>query len=245
MKKETVFQVLAALGFLLAVLSWQFVYKDYKEKTAAVEAENTGLQETVDRLEILDARKDLYIATTELMRQEGELIIQNFPAGVRTEDMIMYLNNMELIDANDAAVSAITMGTEVDVAYPGSTTIDGYELENDGVGMVTRQSTVTFTTTNNGLKNVLNYIYGISTRKSVSGVNVTVTDEGYLQGTMLLDFYYLKGVETPYVETTILGVPTGTQNFFGARTGSQLQTIDDENEEGQEQEDEGEENTEE
>lgn len=240
MKKENVFQLLAALGVLLGVLSWQFVYKDYKEKTATVEDENAELKETVDRLEILDARKDEYIASTEFMRQDGELIIQNFPAGVRTEDMIMYLNNMELVDANDAAVSAITMGTEVNVDYPGATTIDGYELTNDGIGMITRQSTVTFTTTNNGLKNVLNYIYGISTRKSVSSVNVTVTDDGFLQGTMLLDFYYLWGVEKPYVETQILGVPTGTENFFGARTGSQVQEIEDENEEGQEGEENGE-----
>lgn len=244
MKKENVFQLLAVLGFLVGFLTWQFVYKDYQEKTQVVEDENTELAKTVDRLEILDARKDEYIESTEFMRQDGETIVQNFPAGVRIEDMIMYLNNMELVDVNDAVVSAITMGNEVDVVYPGSTTIDGYELEDDGIGMITRQSTVTFTTTNNGLKNVLNYIYGISTRKSVSSVNVTVTDDGYLQGTMLLDFYYLWGVEKPYVETQILGVPTGTENFFGARTGSQVQTIDDEDEEGQEEEENGE-NTEE
>lgn len=235
MKKENVFQLLAALGILLGVLSWQFVYKSYVEKTETVEAENEELQKVVNRLELLDAKKDEYIADTERMHQEGEDIIRNFPAGVQVEDMIMYLDNMELIDANDVSVSAVNMGTEVPVIYPGATSFDGYEVEDDGIGMITRQSTVTFTTTNNGLKNVLNYIYGISTRKSVSNVTLTVTDTGYLQGTMLLDFYYLNGVEQPYVVTDILGVPTGTDNFFGVRNGSQVQEANDAEEEGNEE----------
>lgn len=236
MKKENVFQLLAALGVLLGVLSWQFVYKSYVEKTEVVEAENEELQQVVNRLEILDARKAEYIANTEQMRQEGEEIVHNFPAGVQVEDMIMYLDNMELVDANDVSVSAVNMGTEVPVVYPGTTTFDGYEATDDGIGMITRQSTVTFTTTNNGLKNVLNYVYGISTRKSVSNVNLTVTDAGYLQGTMLLDFYYLYGVEQPYVVTDIFGVPTGTDNFFGVMNGSQVQEVNDAEEADQEEE---------
>ena len=235
MKKENVFQLLAALGVLLGVLSWQIVYKSYVEKTEVVEAENEELQKVVNRLEILDARKAEYIANTEQMHQEGEEIIHNFPAGVQVEDMIMYLDNMELVDANDVSVSAVNMGTEVPVIYPGTTTFDGYEATDDGIGMITRQSTVTFTTTNNGLKNVLNYVYGISTRKSVSNVNLTVTDAGYLQGTMLLDFYYLYGEEQPYVVTDILGVPTGTDNFFGVRNGSQVQETNDAEEADQEE----------
>lgn len=235
MKKENVFQVLAALGVLLGVLSWQFVYKSYVEKTEVVEAENEELQKVVNRLELLDAKKDEYIADTERMRQEGEDIVRNFPAGVQVEDMIMYLDNMELVDANDVSVSAVNMGTEAPVVYPGATSFDGYEVQDDGIGMITRQSTVTFATTNNGLKNVLNYIYGISTRKSVSNVNLTVTDAGYLQGTMLLDFYYLSGVEQPYVVTDILGVPTGTDNFFGVRNGSQVQEVNDAEETGEEE----------
>lgn len=227
MKKENVFQLLAALGVLLGVLSWQFVYKSYVEKTEVIEAENAELQEVVDRLEILNAKKDEYIAETERMYQEGEAIIRNFPAGVRPEDMIMYLDNMELVDANDVSVSAVNLGNEAPIVYPGTTTFDGYEAQDDGIGMITRQSTVTFITTNNGLKNVLNYIYGISTRKSVSNVNVTVTDDGYLQGTMLLDFYYLSGIEQPYIETEIFGVPTGTDNFFGVRNGRPVQETGD------------------
>lgn len=227
MKRDKTLQLLALLGILLGVASWQLVYKQYQEKIQVIETENTELKQTVDRLEILNARKGEYIEETERMRQEGDAIVSNFPAGIRTEDMIMYLDHMELVDANDVSVSAISMGNEEDVVYPGTTTVDGYELQDDGIEMVSRQSTVTFITTNNGLKSVLNYVYGISTRKSVSNVNVTVTDDGYLQGTMLLDFYYLKGIERPYVETQILGVPTGTTNFFGARNGSQVQSMDE------------------
>lgn len=219
MKKNEIQLLLIAIGLLLAFASWQFIYKSYTAKTKVIAEENETLQARVDQLEILNARKDQYIEETERMKTECTAIINKFPSGIYAEDMIMYLYNMELADINEVVVPAASMGTASQVPYSGSTEVSNYTLVDEGITMFKIQSTVTYETTYNGLKNLLEYIYGISTRKSVSSVNVTATADGFLNGTMLLDFYYLNGTEFPYVQTNIPGVSLGTSNLFGVRTG--------------------------
>lgn len=232
MKKNEVQLLLIVIGILFAILSWQLVYNNYEEKTQQVEAENVTIKERLDQLEILNAKQADYIADTEKMRAESDALIATFPPGFRNEDIIMYLYNMELIDANEVAVASIDMEEESEIPYTGILNVSGYDLVDDGIKMFKNQNTVTVTTTYNGLKNVLNYIYGIDTRKAVSTVNVTATEEGYLSGTIDLNFFCLTGAGFPYVETNIFGVPTGTENFFGVRNGT-LANIVPEGEEGE------------
>lgn len=232
MKKNEVQLLLIVIGILSAILSWQLVYKNYVEKTKIVEEENIPIKERLDNLEILNAKQGEYIAETERMKEESAAIINTFPPGYRNEDIIMYLYNMELIKDNEVAISTISMAEGETIPYTGILNVDTYTLEDEGIRMFTNKNTMTFSTTYNGLKNILNYVYGISTRKSVSAVNVSATEDGYLAGTMDINFYCLLGTEFPYIETNILGVPTGTSNFFGVRNGT-LADIVPEGEEGE------------
>ena len=212
-------------GILALVVSWQLIYKNNQAKTQEIEAQNEELQKTVDRLEILNGKKPEYVEATELMKASDDLIIDSFAAGVRIEDQVMYLYNMELVDANDVRVPSVSLQTAQLVPYAGTlTTEDGYELQDDGIGMYRLETTVGMTTTNNGLKNVLNYIYGMDSVKSVTGVTLTTGQDGYLTGTMKLDFFYLTGTDVPYVEQNISGVSTGTTNIFGVLNGSAVQS---------------------
>ena len=236
MKRNELQLLLVVIGILAAIASWQLVYKTYDEKTAVIEEENVVLKERLDRLEILNGRKDQYIADTEEMKTESQEIVSKFPAGVRTEDMIMYLYNMELADVNEVAVTTLTMNDPLPVIYAGELEVDGYTLADEGIGMFDTQSTVGFKTTYNGLKNVVRYIYGLPNRKAITQVSLAVTDNGYLSGTMNLEFYNLVGVDTNYVETNIPGVPLGKFNFFGVISGTSAQFQAEEGEESTEEE---------
>lgn len=236
MKKSEIQLVLVVVGVLVGFLSWQFVYKNYQARTETLAAENETLQARVDQLEILNGRKSQYLQDIEDMKTESDAIIHRFPAGVRAEDVIMYINNMEFVDANQVAVNSAAIGGSAEIPYEGITEIEGYTVQDEGIQMYQRQNSATFMTTYTGLKSLLNYIYGIETRKSVTSVNVSATDDGYLQGTLLLDFYYLTGTDYSYTETNIMGVPLGNDNFFGVRTGGAIWTEDNaETEEGAEE----------
>lgn len=228
MKKNEIQWLLIITGILFAVLSWQLVYNDYQEKTEQKEAENEALKVRLDRLELLNDRQEEYMAETESMKEKSDAIIADFPAGFRTEDIIMYLYNMELIDDNEVAIASIGMEKETAVPYQGILEVDGYALEDDGVQMFTNSNLLTLTTTYNGLKNVISYIYGMETRKSISNVDISITDDGYLQGSVGLSFYCLTGTDYPYVETNIFGVPVGKDNIFGVRKGTSANGISDE-----------------
>lgn len=233
MKKNEIQLLLIVIGILFAFGSWQLVYKNFQEKTAQVEAENVTIKDRLDQLEMLNARQAEYIAETEQMKVDSDAIISTFPPGYRNEDIIMYLYNMELIDDNEVAISTIGMEAETEIPYSGVLNVTGYTLQDDGLQLFTNTNTLTFTTTYNGLKNVINYIYGISTRKSVASVSLSATDDGYLAGTIAMNFYALTGTEFPYVETNIFGVPTGTTNFFGVINGTRADVVP-EGEEGEE-----------
>lgn len=239
MKKNELQLLLIVLGILMVFASYWFAYRNFEAKAAEIETENVGLQETVDRLELLEAKRPDYLASIELMKATDDTIIHSFASGVDREDQIMYLYNMELVDANEVRVPAVNMSGAQEVPYSASTTTEeGYELVDDGIGMYRLETTLSILTTNNGLKHVLDYIYDIDNRKAISSVSLAVTNDGYLAGNMLINFYYLSGTEVPYVAPNIQGVPTGTDNFFGVLNGGEYEGQQGDSDDGDNPEDE-------
>lgn len=238
MSKKDIQLLLVVFGILIGFASWQFVYKPNQQKAETISTENTGLQKEVEDLEVLDAQKEKFLADTETMKAECTKITNSFASDLLTEDQIMYLYNMEIVDANDVKVPSVSITPTIEIPYASATTVadatasetsDGTTTEtvevfqpvDEGIRLFDSKSTVSFVTTNNGLKNVIQYVYDIPIRKAISSVSMTTSEEGYLTGTMELDFYYMTGTDVPYSRISIPGVPTGTNNVFGVRNGAQ------------------------
>lgn len=240
MKKKDLELLLAVLGILMVFASYWFAYRNFEAKAAEIETENEDLQATVDRLELLEAKRPDYLASIELMKSTDAEIINSFAPGLDREDQIMYLYNMELVDANEVRVPVVNMSSAQEVPYSGTTTTEeGYELVDDGIRMYRLESSLNLITTNNGLKHVLDYIYDMDNRKAISNINLLVSNDGYLTGSMQLNFYYLSGTDVPYVAPNIQGVPTGTDNFFGVLNGGEYEGRQGGSDDGNESADEG------
>ncbi len=241
MSKKDIQLLFIVFGILIGFASWQFIYKPNQQKAETIKTENETLQEEVNELEILEAKKEEFLSEIDRMTAECTQITNSFASGLMTEDEIMYLYNMEMVDANDVKVPSVSMSDTVEVPYaaaatateavaPASTTEDGtataegkteeFKPVDDGIKMYDSKTTVSFTTTYKGLKNVVNYIYEIPTRKAISSVNMTASDDGYLAGTMELSFYCMTGTDVPYSYISIPGVSIGTDNIFGVRNGN-------------------------
>lgn len=215
MNRKDVQLLLIVLGVLLAVMSWQFIYNPNIEEAEALAAENETLQATVTELETLEANRETYVTETENMKNEALDVIDKFPAAFLMEDEIMYLYNMEGVVQNQVVIPNIGFGAQNEVPYAGTLTVGEYQLQDEGIKMMTAQDNITFTTTYTGLKNVIHYVYEIPGRKSISSVSLTAGADGYLSGTMSVDFYALFGTEKLYTPIDIMGVPLGKGNIFG------------------------------
>ena len=215
MKRKDVQLLLMVLGILLAVLSWQFVYNPNIEEAEALAAENETLQATVTELETLEANRETYVTETENMKNDALDIIDKFPAAFLMEDEIMYLYNMEGVVQNQVVIPNIGFGAQNEVPYSGTLTVGEYQLTDEGIKLMTAQDNITFATTYTGLKNVIHYVYEMPGRKSITSVSLTAGDDGFLSGTMSVDFYALFGTEKLYTPLDIKGVPLGKSNIFG------------------------------
>ncbi len=233
MNRKDVQLLILVLGILVAVLSWQFVYNPNQEKAEAINAENDTLRNTIAELEALDARKEQFIADTASMQQECAEIAEHFPAGFLLEDAVMYLYNMENVTQNQVVIPSIGFGQVTEVPYSGNTAVGEYVLVDEGIKLYTAQDNVSFTTTYTGLKNMVHYIYDMPGRKSLSSVNLSASSDGYLTGSMSVDFYCMTGTEKLYVPVDIPGVVLGKSNIFGvleenANTGSEEEAPEEE-----------------
>lgn len=215
MKRKDVQLLLIVLGILIAVLSWQFIYNPNIEEAELLAAENETLQATVTELETLEANRSTYETETVNMKNDALDIIDKFPAAFLMEDEIMYLYNMEGVVQNQVVIPNIGFGAQNEVPYTGNLTVGEYQLTDEGIKMMTAQDNITFTTTYTGLKNIVKYVYEIPGRKSISSVSLTAGADGYLTGTMSVDFYALFGTEKLYTPLDIKGVPLGKSNIFG------------------------------
>ena len=215
MKKKDLQLLLIVAGILIAFCSYQFIFLKYQNKTETVEAENVTLQATVMELEELEAKQDQYRADTETMKNECNDVIQKFASGLIAEDEIMYTYNMEQVVQNDVAVSALTVGEAAQIQYSGSLTAGEYELRDEGISLYDSASNLSFTTSYNGLKSLIQYIYSMPGRKSVNSISLSPSADGYLTGSMTLDYYCLMGTEKAYIPLDIPSVILGKDNIFG------------------------------
>lgn len=215
LKKRDVYLLMILAGLLIALAAYQFVFVNYQDKSDALEAQNTSLQATVTELEGLEARRPEFEKSTEEMRAECDSIVQLFNSDTLMEDEIIYTYNMEQVAANDVAVSTMTLATPLEIPYEGNLTVGEYQLTDEGIRMYDSSMNFGFTTSYNGLKNIVRYLYSIPGRKALSMFSAAPDENGYLACSATVDFYHLGGTEIPYAQPDIPAVVVGTGNIFG------------------------------
>ena len=251
MSKKDIQLLLIVFGILIGFASWQFVYKPNQQKAETIKTENAALQTKVSELEVLEAKREEFLSEIDRMKAECTQITNSFASGLMAEDEIMYLYSMEIVDANDVKVPSVNMSEAAEVPYTAATTQDTAVTEttaedgttteqevvfqpiDEGIKLYESKTTVSLTTSYNGLKNMMNYVYEIPARKAINSVSLSASEDGYLSGTMELDFYCMTGTDVPYSTISIPGIPLGTDNIFGVLDGVRNNNISAEEDAGE------------
>lgn len=245
LSKRDAMIIMIALGAMSIVLSIILVYNKYQEKTEAIVAQNTKLEQQISDLRTKQQNQEFYETEMERMLKAIDDIYQVFPVDVREEDCLLMAINQELISpmalnsisialVSDVPFTVDTAQTEREYTYGlGEGDVLGVENEDTATadasaaaaandptntaGMLrTRQTTFNYTVSYEGLKRSIQHICNQTNRVAIDSLTASFdTSTGLLVGSTTLDMYLVPGQDKPYVQPNFSAVLLGTDNIFG------------------------------
>lgn len=243
--KKGIMFILIALGGMALALSYLMIYTDYQEKTEALAAQNTKLEQQISDLQAKQQNQGFYETEIERMLKAIDDIYQVFPVDVREEDCLLMAINQELISpmalnsisislVNDVEFSVDAAQSEHqytydlgegdilgdgggDTATADATAAAAANNSNNTTGMLrTRQTTFSYTVSYEGLKRSIQHICNQTNRVAIDSLTASFdTSTGLLVGSTTLDMYIVPGQDKPYVQPNFSAVLLGTDNIFG------------------------------
>ena len=207
------------IGIVLAVLVWMFVASPINDKKEALVAENAELKVKKEEYEAVNAQKAKYEEGMTALQTEREELLESYPAGMITEDRIMYWANMERANAGQLALENIAMSSLQEVFAEQQETAEGEgESEEEGatqLHLYKAPVNYTFKSTYDGLKGMVDYVFAQNDKKSIEGLTAEYNVEtGNIEGTLDMNMYYMVGTGKDHVPATIPSVPTGVANPY-------------------------------
>lgn len=232
-------------AILIVAAAYFLVFAKMNEKKSALAAENATLSQEVSKLETMEAQKDSVLEETRQTQLNVADVLSKFPAEVRTEDAIYDLNDMyesisdvkiesesfnmnqlfyqqgtvggatddnaTTTDAspapktNPASVAAITSDTPVQDVITAAADYTGYRSTVN----------VSFTSTYDSLKKVVDFINKSKDRMTISEISATAgEEENALTCNMSIDMYAISGTGEIYESPNVSNGNTGVDNIF-------------------------------
>lgn len=87
--------LLIILGVVIIVVAFLYGFQPLQESNAKVVQEITGLRAELSELQVLASKEEYYKTSTEEMISQAEEIFDKFPSDIKTEDCIMYAQELE------------------------------------------------------------------------------------------------------------------------------------------------------
>lgn len=216
-KKVMTYVLLVGVLVLLAV--YYFVYMSYNEQAETIENSNRTLQERVDVLKEYYDNMETYKAEIAIMQEQVNWMLEEFPADVREEDVIVMALETEenaLVDYTNINIG----GKEALKTIPASTVLTaGMENLTQDLIFVERVGTYVNTTNYQELKKCVETINAGADHLSISNVVYSRNEEtGMLAGTIEVTFYSVLGTGKEYVPCDLMEYESGLAELFGVVT---------------------------
>ncbi|MCR4585173.1 MAG: hypothetical protein K5686_05555 [Lachnospiraceae bacterium] len=198
--------ILILLILAVIALPYTLYIQDTREDTDKVNAEIVTLNETFNRLNEMNQKRDFYIAETKKYKDNTLKLIEQFPADVRPENYAMFLLNAEY--SSDKIPLEVEEGEEdlglYELEYPirfktyGFGDNEQFDLASDEVQLdytaLTNKSSVLFLCKYDALKYMLKYLMDYKDPMIYSTLKLEMDEEtGTIAGEMILEQYAIAG----------------------------------------------------
>ena len=221
------------LGILIAFLAYQFGYRNVQKEVEELETQNIQMETEIAELEALEANRDFYVSETDRMHQEISNWVGEFDSNTLPEDEMkfayeqdnenlpsyLFINNMTFTDpallytTNQNQTNTEATADQADTASANVVTVENiyptYYLYQT-------QTSYGMDCSYAGMKNMVRSVLTGGNRKAVENISLVYDDStGQLNGTVLVDTYFVVGSDKPYAQPSLLPVRQGTDNIFG------------------------------
>lgn len=219
MKKEknrNIVIYVAALGALLLILCYVFVFQRFQTAAEEIENSNRELSQRVNELKTYYDNREQYIRESDLLKQQIDDIFQEYPADAREEDVIKLAVYMQM--QSGLTYSNISISTPESIKVIPSETVAPAEFEEYTGQIVFSGRNVSYVNeiTYEGLKSAVKTIFDSNNRIEINNIAyVKNTEGGVLTGSIDVIFYSTQGTGKEYTPPDLVQYLSGTENIFG------------------------------
>lgn len=215
-KNKNALIYVAAVGALLMILSYVFVFQKFKTEAETLERSNRELNQRVGELKVYYDNREQYMQESERIRQEIDGILVEYPADAREEDGIKLAVYMQM--QSGLAYNNINISTPESVKVIPAETVTAAGIENYSGQIAFSSRNVSYVNeiSYEGLKNAIKTIFENENRMGVNNiVYVKNEDGGCLTGSIDVTFYSVQGTDKEYTPPDLVQYLSGTGNIFG------------------------------
>ena len=208
-KKIIVILLIAAV----VALPYVFLIKPTGEKQTAIEGEIATLQTRYDELCALNEQRDFYLAEIDRLTAERETLIETYAPGIRQENVIMFLREIELTFPME--MSAISFGyDQVTPISEGVAAEDG--TVTGAIDAIKNQTTISYKCDYETIKKFLDFTLTNEYRMVVSSVIIGYDPgTGTVSGSIVLDQFAITGEDRELPAAKIPAMDHGNESIFG------------------------------
>lgn len=211
---QKTFAGISAVGLVIVVMLYVFVFLNFQTKTEELERANAVKQKEVDELAEYYNNLPKYEADIKTMTEQMKDTLEQYPADVREEDILM----LAVETQKESAIGYDTIQmeeAEVVLDIP-DTLVANADMEDytQGMQFVSRHASYANNTTYADLKSVIQTIYDADDRIQIDNIMYTKEEDGLLKGTIEMYFYSVNGTGKEYNPPEMEEYPAGTQDIF-------------------------------
>lgn len=214
LQKREIRLILILLALVILVVSYVWGYTNFSQKAEDMQSEINELKPRLAELREHEANINNYrdyINTAGVELSESQT---PYPNDVRSENFIMYSVQMENnlgIMVSSASFAAPSLLLEfAGIRENGDGSYSGLSLQGYLASM-----SLSATMTYEQMKSMISFVYRDAEPTAISSLSISYdSSTGALTGSVVINKYFITGIDDSYNETNVPRVPQGTDNLF-------------------------------
>ena len=163
-------------------------------------------------MQALDQNRDYYLKSIEVLNTSRDKLIANYPGGIKQENTIVFLRNLEL--TNPLSMLVISFGDVASIPVADAY-VDQDGVEHEALTALAQTNTINFMCTYEEMKTMLAFFNNYEERMVVSAISMDKNEAGLLEGTFVVNQYAVLGTGKELAPAKIPTVEHGVVDVFG------------------------------